>query len=201
MRIIFLDIDGVLNCEYAYKQGECKYVEWTDDNGNKQHHQSFCSWSKDWLNRLIEYTDAKIVVSSTWRREGLTWLRKVWEIEGMKGEIIDITPSLRGFVDGYSTPRGVEIDIWLKSRGFQHINWSSEEQKKVMDKSGIESYLIIDDDSDMLYSQRNNFIHVHPSPRNLHGFSRTHYELGLIMLRTDVDKMVYEINKDVEYEK
>ena len=197
MRILFLDIDGVLNCEEAYKTGECKYVEWTDDNGYKQNHQSFCSWSKEYLNRLIEETDAKIVVSSTWRREGLTWLRKVWEIEGMKGEIIDITPSFRGLVSGYGIPRGIEIDAWLQSRGFQHINWSSEEQKKVMDESGIEGYLIIDDDSDMLYSQRSNFLQVHPSPRNKFGFTISHYELGLIMLRTDVDKMVYEINKGI----
>ena len=119
----------------------------------------------------------------------------------MKGEIIDITPSFRGFIDGYSTPRGVEIDVWLKSRGFQHINWSSEEQKKVMEQSGIEGYLIIDDDSDMLYSQRSNFLQVHPSPRNKFGFTISHYELGLIMLRTDVDKMVYEITHFEPYPK
>ena len=197
MKIIFLDIDGVLNCEYAYKQGECKYVEWTDEDGNTQHHQSFCSWSKDWLNRLIENTDAKIVISSTWRREGLKWLHQVWKIEGMKGEIIGITPSFRGDVEGYTIPRGCEIEKWLKDNRFQHINWSHEEQKKVMDESGIESYLIIDDDSDMLYGQRNNFLHVQPSPRNLHGFSRMHFERGLEILRIPMNDWV-KINHSKE---
>lgn len=86
--IIFLDIDGVLNCEKAFKDGYCKYKEWNND-----HHMSFYPPSKKLLNKLIEKTDAKIVISSSWRRSGLDWLKKVWKQENMKGEIIDRTPS------------------------------------------------------------------------------------------------------------
>jgi histidinol phosphatase-like enzyme len=33
MKIIFLDIDGVLNCESAYRNGECQYQEWVWEDG------------------------------------------------------------------------------------------------------------------------------------------------------------------------
>ena len=114
MKIIFLDIDGVLNCENAYRSGECKYVEWVDRNEEVDHHQSFCSWSRQWLNKLIEETDAKIVISSTWRSSGLEWMRDVWKFEKMSGEIIGITPNFRGDINGYTIPRGCEIEKWLK---------------------------------------------------------------------------------------
>ena len=115
MKIIFLDIDGVLNCEKAYRSGECNYVKWNWENGTEDHHQSFCSWSKELLNKLIDETDAKIVISSTWRSSGIEFMRKVWELEGMHGEIIGITPNFRGDINGYTIPRGCEIDYFLSS--------------------------------------------------------------------------------------
>ena len=79
--IIFLDIDGVLNCEKAFKDGFCKYVNWED--GKNGHHMSFYIPSKKWLNKLIKETDSDIVISSTWRLQGLEFLRKVWQLEKM----------------------------------------------------------------------------------------------------------------------
>ena len=191
MKVIFLDIDGVLNCEDAYRSGECKYVEWVNDRGEKDHHQSFCSWSKECLNKLIRETDAKIVISSTWRHSGIEFLKKVWELENMEGEIIGITPNFRGEIKGYTIPRGCEIEYYLDEiLGFAHINWSEDLQKKYMDMSGVENYIIIDDDSDMLYKQRGHFIHVFPSPRNKRGFNEEHYELALDKL----NKTVIELN-------
>ena len=67
--------------------------------------------------------------------------------EEMHGEIIGITPSLRA--KGISIPRGMEIKYYLENDlGFHHINWSEEEQQKRMDESGVENYIIIDDDSE-----------------------------------------------------
>jgi hypothetical protein len=83
-KIIFLDIDGVLNCEEAYRSGECQYTEWIWEDGRKDHYQRFCSWSKDLMNKLIRETGAKIVISSTWRHSGIEFMRKVWEMEEME---------------------------------------------------------------------------------------------------------------------
>jgi len=186
-KIIFLDIDGVLNCEDAYKSGECKYVEFTSENGGKDHYQGFCRRSKDLLNRLIDETGAEIVISSTWRRSGIEFMKKVWELEGMSGEIIGLTPSLRN--SEISIPRGLEIDHFLKNDlDFYHINWDQGMQMDRMEKSGIGNYIIIDDDSDMLYGQRNHFVHVLPSPRNKMGFNEEYFNEALLKLsKTAID--------------
>ena len=190
MKIIFLDIDGVMNCENAYRSGECRYVEWTNHRGDKDHHQAFCSWSKELLNKLIDETNAKIVISSTWRSSGIEFMKSVWELEGMHGKIIGLTPNFRGEVNGYTIPRGCEIDKWLGDNGFSHINWDKDTQQEYIDKTGIENYIIIDDDSDMLYGQRNHFVHVLPSPRNKDGFNQHYYKIAKAML----EKTVIELN-------
>ena len=191
MKVIFLDIDGVLNCERAYVNGHCKYVEWEWPDGTKDHHQSFAPWCKEYLNELIDLTGAKIVISSTWRHSGIDFMRKVWGIEGMKGEIIGTTPHIRDF-EGYTIPRGCEIDYYLKKElKFSHINWDRDIQKEYMEKSGIENYIIIDDDSDMLYGQRNHFVHVLPSPRNKDGFNQEYFTKALRMLTQTVVDLNY----------
>ena len=188
-KIIFLDIDGVLNCQDAYHNNECKYVNFTL-NGVEDFYQTFCSWSKMWLNKLINDTGAKIVISSTWRCSGIDFMRKVWELEEMSGEIIGLTPHLDRVKD-YTIPRGCEIDFHLKNAlNFYHINWCKIRQQEYMDNSGVDNYIIIDDDSDMLYGQRNHFINVLPSPRNTKGFNEEHYKLGVEML----SKTVIELN-------
>jgi hypothetical protein len=192
MKIIFLDIDGVLNSEKAYRSGECNYTKWNWENGTEDHHQSFCSWSKELLNKLIEETDAKIVISSTWRSSGIEFMRKVWELEGMHGEIIGITPNFRGDINGYNIPRGCEIEHYLEhDLKFNHINWDKDTQQQYMDRSGIENYIIIDDDSDMLYGQRNHFVHVLPSPRNKEGFNQKYYKEALAKLSKSVIELSY----------
>ena len=191
MKIIFLDIDGVLNCENAYRKGECNYTKWNWEDGTEDHHQSFCSWSKELLNKLIDETGAKIVISSTWRSSGVDFMRKVWELEGMHGEIIGITPNFRSYK--INIPRGIEIQHYLEEElKFHHINWDKDIQKEYMEKSGVENYIIIDDDSDMLYGQRNHFVHVLPSPRNKDGFNEFYYNQALNML----NKTVIELNYD-----
>lgn len=193
MKVIFLDIDGVLNCQEAYENNECKYVDFTL-NDVEDFYQTFYSQSKKWLNKLITQTESKIVISSTWRHSGIDFMKKVWELEEMSGEIIGLTPHLKR-ADNYTIPRGCEIDFYLKNTlNFSHINWDKNIQQEYMDKSGIENYIIIDDDSDMLYGQRNHFINVLPSPRNMSGFNENHYKQGIEMLSKTVIDLNYESN-------
>ena len=192
MKVIFLDIDGVLNCQDAYHKGECLYVK-----NEETRHMAFYSESKRLLNQLIDLAGAKVVISSTWRNSGLEWMKEVWKFEGMSGEIIGVTPNLwlhdRCKDYHYTIPRGCEIEAYLeKDLEFHHINWSKKLQQEYMNKSGIENYIIIDDDGDMLYEQRNHFVHVLPSPRNTSGFNNLYYEKALWLLSKNVIELNYK---------
>lgn len=131
MKVIFLDIDGVLNC---IPQGH-------DDFGGIFH-----SHFVDNLGRILNETGAKIVISSTWKSSGLKYLKDMWSHRGYPGDIIDITPDVYdlinlGLFQYYDdVDRGHEIDKWLK------------------DHPEVDNYVILDDDNDMLDNQRDNFV-------------------------------------------
>lgn len=77
MKVIFLDIDGVLN---VIPQGR-------DEFGSKFH-----SHFENNLKHIIDNTGAKIVISSTWRMDGLEKMQAMWKARGLAGEVIDVTP-------------------------------------------------------------------------------------------------------------
>jgi hypothetical protein len=143
MKIIFLDFDGVLNHEAFYNKrheiGRDKYPPYP-----------LCEIDPDsirTLNFIIERTEAKVVISSTWRHgRTIEELQNILKYHGFNGEIIDITPS---FKDDHSL-RGNEILYWIKKN------------KELIGKQyhEYENYLIFDDDSDMLYWQKDNFIQI-----------------------------------------
>ena len=64
MKVIFLDIDGVLN---VISQGHDEY--------GSLFHKHF----EDNLRYIIEQTGAKIVISSTWRMSGLSEMQRMWK--------------------------------------------------------------------------------------------------------------------------
>ena len=144
MKLIFLDIDGVMNCDDYYVSNN--FAEKRDEYGHL-----FYDVSVYWLNKLINETEAKIVISSTWRMSGKQIMKEMWKHRNMAGEVIDITPILPR-IGKRSAPRGLEIDYWLY-------------------ENQVDSYMILDDDSDMLYCQRNNFIEVSSKS----GFGEEHY--------------------------
>ncbi len=132
-KIIFLDIDGVLAVQMQER----------DEYGSLFHPRF-----EQNLKRIIDETGAYIVVSSTWRHSGLEVLKEMWCKRGLPGTIIDITPILRfDKQTGDNVPRGYEIRHWLDT--CHRIDLLDD---------GIDSYVILDDDTDMLLSQANNFV-------------------------------------------
>lgn len=133
MKVIFLDIDGVLN---VISQGHDKF--------GSIFHQHFV----DNLKRLVDETGAKIVISSTWRFSGLSVMQEMWKERSLPGEVIDITPDCAQLVEDENNEflyydqveRGHEIKQWLDCH------------------SDVTNYVILDDDNDMLQSQRGNFV-------------------------------------------
>jgi hypothetical protein len=172
MKIIFLDIDGVLNHHIFYKkrydekQHE-KTIKKENDKLTKESEVDFYAGMIDpesviILNELIEETGAKIVISSTWRLgKDIETLQMILDKHGFIGEIIDKTPRGCG-----CCKRGNEIYEWI-SANTKILGAASYEFK---------SYVILDDDSDMLLWQREHFInidqHVGITPTNVYKAKR-----------------------------
>jgi len=134
-KIIFLDFDGVLNTEHY--QGLLQYQgkPWQDEYG-----AFFDPKAVKQLKRIIDATDADIVVESSWKYLGLDAMREMWIARDLPGKVIDITPSLLG------KNKGVEIASWLSKYAKQDIR-----------------YVIIDDEYVILDSQLPHFILTNPN--------------------------------------
>lgn len=125
MRVIFLDIDGVLNCTPVRRQKLSK----GDFSVIIETQQMQC------LKELVKKTNAAIVLTSSWR--------KFWMPEGSvdgAGKRIEAAFASEGLSITDKTPviengsRSLEIEQWLKGKGY------------------IEQYVILDD-NDFLWSK------------------------------------------------
>lgn len=129
VKVLFLDIDGVLNSR-----------AWAEKRG-PEGFRIFDPEAVAQLRRIVQQTGCQIVVSSSWRvGRSFTGMREEFGECGMDpeivGRIIDKTPEWRtahggGIVAGFAC-RGDEIAAWLK--GYRRP---------------VEAFVILDDNSDM----------------------------------------------------
>lgn len=98
-KIIFLDIDGVLNTiRTAIMEPEGLANSLEPDN-------------IEVLNEIVRETGAAIVISSSWRLDcSLAELREGFAAAGAVIDIIDMTPDLDG------APRGHEVAAWIAAQ-------------------------------------------------------------------------------------
>lgn len=135
MKVIFLDFDGVITTLKSKYKLDLKALSL--------------------LKEIINATDAKIVISSSWRRHTLEdTIKELQDTSDVRmngiefpfiDRIIGITDRIFGFAltdkeKHISLLRGVEIREWLK----EHPE--------------VTNYVILDDDSDMLLEQANHFV-------------------------------------------
>ena len=122
---IFLDIDGVLNSEHTLDES-CENMD-----------QKMASIISDQLVKnlsyLVEKTDAKIILSSSWRiyfnentkkSNNLFALILLASLDKHNLELHDMTPFVKG---QFSSERGLEIKTYI-------------------DKHNIKNYVVIDDE-------------------------------------------------------
>lgn len=129
-KIIFLDIDGVI-CTHRGKASQ----------GLRNHDDYLEPTACDLVFRLIEEFDAQVVISSTWRKNGEEYVREAFDSANQSG----ITEAFH-FI--WATPENG------KSRGYEIQEWLYKE----FDIKEPEAYLILDDDSDMLESQKPHLV-------------------------------------------
>ena len=94
MKVIFLDIDGVLNNHFDYQTYGFDYID---------------SGLVEILKTIVAATGSEIVISSTWRLNESDLSLARANLRYKKLDHIDITPDLR------KLPRAEEIKSWLKN--------------------------------------------------------------------------------------
>lgn len=147
-KVIFLDIDGVLNSDEWYEDffGNELYKK-VDKKGNQVYDHDLSFKHIALLNSIATCVkDVGIVITSTWRfdmEDTEARLKK----QGLTIPIIGITDTNNSAGIYGTVPRGMQIYKWIH-----------DEIKKTGDS--LLNYVIFDDDIDMLYVQRNNFIHI-----------------------------------------
>lgn len=145
IKLLFTDIDGVLNTtDYSVANNKFAIEMHSPLLAHDKHGDLFDPRAIRWLEWIIYQTRADIVISSTWRNRGTNKLRDMWYDRNLPGYIVDITPKFHGKL------RGEEIKAYLEDS--KHRNLFQHEFK-------VESYCIIDDDTDMLPEQMDNFVH------------------------------------------
>lgn len=137
MRYVYLDIDGVLNSvastvAFHHLRGPSRTIYSEADRLDPV--------AVGLLKFLIDATDAKIVVSSTWRLNySLQELIDIFATYGWENAPL-IAKTGRG---GINTVRGDEIEAHLDTV-----------------RDTLDEYVIIDDDSDMLPHQLSHFVNT-----------------------------------------
>jgi len=143
MRVLFLDFDGVLNSE--------RYMEKIQLELEKRHTQERGFQKRDYrdmidpdavarVSTILERTDAKVCVSSTWRKlftipELQTMLRE----KGFRGQLIGRTP------DFWRTPE-LQANHGRRCRGHEIQYWLDRHKRYEIDR-----FAILDDDNDMAH--------------------------------------------------
>uniref|UniRef100_UPI002FD91380 HAD domain-containing protein n=2 Tax=Bacteroidales TaxID=171549 RepID=UPI002FD91380 len=87
-KIIFLDFDGVLNTEYYQAQLLRQGRSCKDENG-----MFFDPEAVAQLKRVVDETNADIVIESSWKYIGLEAMRRLWMSRAMPGQLIGMTSS------------------------------------------------------------------------------------------------------------
>ena len=146
-KILFLDFDGVLNASDHIARLRRSGNPLSDRFGYRFDPQSVAR-----LKRIIERTEGAIVISSSWKLEGLARMREMWRERQMPGQLLDITPSYAECMDSIDpgnsdsfVGKGHEIRSWLRR--------SSQPGCR---------YAILDDEPDILAAQRPYFVRTDP---------------------------------------
>lgn len=132
-KIIFLDIDGALNGDAFLRDVHERAA--SIDSPEAWKLANIDPRRVELLNRIIEETGAKVVLSSSWRQTtSLDEMQSLLEQLGFVGELVDETPQQKGM------SRRDEIEAWLQA-------------------NDVRSYVVVDDDLSC-FGMRGRIVHT-----------------------------------------
>ncbi|HYG66320.1 MAG TPA: HAD domain-containing protein [Anaeromyxobacteraceae bacterium] len=126
MKVVFLDIDGVLNSERFF--AEAQPARWGIGHIDPG--------AVGRVQELARRTGAKIVISSAWRHAyPVADLRVILRVAGLEAPIVGATPDLDdGGAEG--RVRAAEITAWLEGNALRAEHGRAEP---------VEAYVVLDD--------------------------------------------------------
>lgn len=169
-KIIFLDIDGVLNTKWWYTQMD-------RNTPRDKYGYAFDPKAVANLRRVVDETGAGIVISSSWKCMGLSQMEDMWDERNLPGKVVGITPN--------SVSDELLVDTDIDSMELFHIR--GEEIKEWLTKHGkhVSHYVIIDDMDNMLPEQQSHFVHTNPEV----GISEDDAEKAIAILNEGKNKI------------
>jgi len=117
-KLIFLDVDGVLNSQHYAVVSESRGVLGIDP------YPAFL------LGKIVLDTGCEVVLSSTWR----LWKNAREDVRKQVVEFIDITPDLG------NVPRGEEIQKWLKDNNCEDARYAILDDNSDMLESQLPNF-------------------------------------------------------------
>jgi hypothetical protein len=127
MKIIFLDIDGVMVPFWGAGHSSAM------SKNNKWDAEPFCSKAVKILNDILELTDAEIVISSDWRDHyDLPTMREIFKANGVNKLPIGYTKNSKLYkADDLEGGRVDEIRDWVQTHRVKH--WVSIDDLDMFD--------------------------------------------------------------------
>lgn len=142
-KVIFLDIDGVLNPKW-----------WERKKPADRFGCAFAPKTVSCLAKIVKETDAEIVISSSWKDMGLVELQNMWRERNMPGKIVDITPDYMS--DELLLKKDSSNMDYLYERGSEIQGWL------LLHGSDVSRYVIIYDMDDIFPEQQSHFVQTDP---------------------------------------
>ena len=144
---LFLDFDGVLNTGRYAKQIAQEGIDPFDEFGVLFDPEAIAN-----LKHIVELTDCKIILSTTWRNEGIMRMRELWKERNLPGEIYSMTPillstsfqdAMTGDMMGFPLreAKALEINAWL----YQNVGRDNR-------------YVILDDEDHFFPQQQEHLV-------------------------------------------
>lgn len=123
IKLIFLDVDGVLNSvDYMISRG---HPDWNSMTRFERNLADFDPAACAVLQQVLKETEASVVISSSWRiLHSCAEIRQLLKVRGVEAQIIGMTPDTDLWLHAVPTElrekrseweRGIEIQHWLQT--------------------------------------------------------------------------------------
>ena len=154
-KYVFIDFDGVLNTERHHSELVSSGQKCSDQYG-----PLFDPVAVGNLKRIVDETEAGIVIISSWKLEGVDRMMNLWKTRRMPGVLAGCTPDCISGMDllnvNLEDPAAYAN---LAGKGNEVKQWLKENAPK---KADGYRYVILDDVPDFLPEQEENYIQISP---------------------------------------